>query len=152
MTRKADFNAEEWSTLMEGPLLAGMRVLTAARGGLIRESLAMGEFYARAHQTHGEGGLLDDLVASPPTLDPSRLPVDAELGAAMTKRLGEALGVLERKATPEELATYKRFVISIGEAVADGHREGGVLGIGGERVSEPERQALDQIRAVLQLS
>ena len=36
MTKKADFNADEWSTIAEGPLLAGMRVVTASRGGTIR--------------------------------------------------------------------------------------------------------------------
>ena len=149
MTRKASFNAEEWSTLQEGPLLAGMRVLTSGKGGLIRESLAMGEVYARARRKDGDTGLLDDLVAPPPALDPSLLPADADLGVVMTQRLGEALAVLESKATPDEVAAYKRFVLSIGEAVAGAHREGGILGLGGDRVSEPERLALNEIRGVL---
>lgn len=42
MTPRADFNAEEWSTVVDGPLCAGMRVISADRGGTLRESLAMG--------------------------------------------------------------------------------------------------------------
>lgn len=42
MTKKADFNADEWAKVVEGPLLAGMQVITADRGGTIRESMAMG--------------------------------------------------------------------------------------------------------------
>ena len=42
MTKKADFNAEEWSVVVEGPVVAGMWVIAADRGGSIRESLAMG--------------------------------------------------------------------------------------------------------------
>src|SRR3954464_1796297 len=70
MTRKADFNAEEWSTVAEGPLYAGLRVIAASRGGTVRESLAMGRVYKDARTQHGESELLDELVASPPTLDP----------------------------------------------------------------------------------
>ncbi len=66
MTKKADFNAEEWSKVVEGPLLAGIRVITADRGGTIRESLAMGQVYAHARQQQGASELLDELVATPP--------------------------------------------------------------------------------------
>ena len=40
MTRKAEFNADEWSTVVDGPLYAGMRVISADRGGTLRETLA----------------------------------------------------------------------------------------------------------------
>jgi len=51
MTRKADFNAEEWSTIVDGPLYAGMRVVSADRGGTLRESLAMGRATKRRAST-----------------------------------------------------------------------------------------------------
>lgn len=70
MTKKADFNAEEWSAIVEGPLMAGMRVIVADRGGTIRESLAMGKLYAQARQQQGDSELLEELVSSPPQLDP----------------------------------------------------------------------------------
>jgi hypothetical protein len=149
MTNKADFNAEEWSTVVEGPLLAGMRVVTADRGGTIRESLAMGQVYAHARQRHGDSELLDQLVASPPSMDQERLRSAGDVGAASTQRLREALGVLEQKATPEEVEAYKRFVVSVAEAVAKAHKEGGFAGIGGKEVSESEQAALDEIAATL---
>ena len=46
MTTKADFNADEWSTIVEAPVLASMHVVGAGRGGTIRESLAIGRVYA----------------------------------------------------------------------------------------------------------
>jgi hypothetical protein len=61
MTPKADFNAEEWSTVVHGPLYAGMRVISADRGGTLRESLAMGRVYQGARVHHGESELLDEL-------------------------------------------------------------------------------------------
>jgi hypothetical protein len=149
MTKKADFNAEEWSTVVEGPLLAGMRVITAHRGGTIRESLAMGQVYAQARQRHGESDLLDDLVSSPPALDQERVRAAGDVGVASTERLREALTILEQKASPEELEAYKRLVVGVAEAAAKAHKEGGFIGIGGKQVSESEKAALDEIQATL---
>ena len=71
MTKKADFNAEEWTTVVEVPLLAGLRVVAAERGGTIRESLAMGKVYAEARRQQGQSELLDDLAATPPAVPPA---------------------------------------------------------------------------------
>jgi hypothetical protein len=116
MTRKAEFNAEEWSSIVEGPVLAGMRVAMAARGGTIRESLAMGETYARARREHGQSDLLDDIVSAPPAMDPSRLPSRDDVGRVTAQRLREAVALLEGKASPEEVDAYKRFVMTLAEA------------------------------------
>jgi hypothetical protein len=152
MTKKADFNAEEWSTIVEGPLLAGMRVITAGRGGTIRESMAMGKVYAHARQQHGESELLDDLVAAPPAMEPGRLGSDGDISAVTKERLREAVQLLEQKASPEEVESYKRFVRSVAEAAANAHEEGGFLGVGGQQVSETEQAALDEVAATLQVS
>ena len=37
MTKKADFNAEEWAAVAEAPVLAGMRLVAASRRGTIRD-------------------------------------------------------------------------------------------------------------------
>lgn len=49
MTTKASFNAEEWATIAEAPILAGMRVAAAERGGTLRETLAVGRVSGSAH-------------------------------------------------------------------------------------------------------
>src|SRR4051794_27958740 len=108
MTRKADFNAEEWSTVAEGPLYAGLRVIAASRGGTVRESLAMGRVYKDARTKHGESELLDELVASPPTIDPQKVQQSGgDVTQAAMERLREADSTLEAKATPEELDAYR---------------------------------------------
>ena len=150
MTKKADFNADEWSTIVEGPLLAGMRVVTAGRGGTIRESLAMGQTYAKARQQHGDSELLDDLVTAPPAMDPNRVRPAGDLGRASTEGLRHAVQLLQQKASPEEVEGYKRFVVSVAEAAAGAHREGGFLGVGGKPVSDTEQAALDEIAAALE--
>jgi len=149
MTTKADFNAEEWSTIVEAPLLAGLRVVAADRGGTIRESVAMGKVYQEARQGDGESELLDEIAASPQGLDQERLRASGDLAAAATERLREAVATLEQKASPEEVEAYRRFAFSVAEAAAKAHKEGGFIGIGGKQVSEREQAALDEIAATL---
>jgi hypothetical protein len=152
MTQKSDFNAEEWSTLVEAPVLAGLRVVTAGRGGTIKESIAMGKVYAQARQQHGDSELLDQLVASPPAMDPSRLASGAgDVAQTSTTRLQEAVRVLDQKGTPQDVEAYKRFVLGLAQTVAEAHSEGGFAGIGGKPVSDEERAALDELAATLQL-
>lgn len=149
MTNKADFNADEWAKVVEGPLLAGMKVIAADRGGTIRESLAMGQVYAQARQQQGGGELLDALVSSPPALDPARMRSAGEVGQASSEGLGEAIRVLQQKASPEEVDAYKAFVRGVAGTVARAHKEGGFLGVGGKEVSPEEQAALDEIEATL---
>ena len=150
MTKKADFNAEEWSVVVEGPVFAGMRVVAADRGGTIRESLAMGRVYTEARKQHGDSELLDALVNSQPSIDSSRAEAEGgDLARLTQERLGEAMRILEEKATPEEVDAYKRFVMTVAQAAASAHKEGGFLGIGGKQVSEAEEKALDEISVTL---
>ena len=149
VTKKADFNADEWSKLVEGPLLAGMRVITADRGGTIRESLAMGKVYTQARQEQGGSDLLDELVASPPTMDPARMRSAGEINQAVAEGLREAVRLLEQKASPEDVEAYKSFVRAVADTVARAHKEGGFLGVGGKEVSPEEQAAVDEIESVL---
>ena len=153
MTRKADFNAEEWSTVVEGPVYAGLRVISAHKGGSLRESMAVGRVYQDARAQQGESQLLDELVASPPSVDQTRVK-EAGGGAqaiaeVFEERLRAAMQILEEKGTPEEVDAYKKFVMTVGQAAASAHKEGGFLGIGGQRVSDAENKALDEISLAL---
>jgi hypothetical protein len=150
MTRKADFNAEEWSTVVDGPLYAGMRVISADRGGTLRESLAMSRAYQDARQNHGESELLDELVKSPPSIDPERVrAAGGDIATVVAQQLRAAMGILEAKATTAEVDDYKRFVMTVAQAVASAHKEGGFLGIGGRQISDAENEALDGISVAL---
>lgn len=151
MTRKAEFNADEWSTIVEAPLLAGMRIVAAQRGGAIRESLAMGQAYQEARQETEKSELLDELVSSPPAMSPGQVGTGAELESLSEERLREAVRLLEEKASADEVDAYKRFVLTLAEAAARAHREGGFLGVGGKQVSDKEQAALDEIAGVLAL-
>ena len=149
MTAKADFNAEEWSTVVETPVLAGMRVVTAGRGGRIRESIAIAKVYAAAREAHGQSELLDAIVSSPPAVDAQGVKGAGDLATASNDRLREALRILADKAAVDEESAYKRFVLAVATAAAEAHKEGGFIGIGGKRISDEEQVALDEIEAIL---
>lgn len=143
MTGKADFTEAEWELVLEGPPTAGTIVVTAQRGGTFRETLAMAKAYAEARGQHGESELLDEIVSARPQIDHTRHRSFDELEQHGLQRLRDAVELLERKATAEEVEGYRRFVLAVAEKVANAHREGG------EAVSEAERAAIDKVAAAL---
>jgi hypothetical protein len=150
MTRKADFNAEEWSLVLEGPPVAGMIVMVAHRGGSFREAISMGKAYQEA-QKDRSAELIGEIVSSRPEFDRNRYKSPEELRERGLTRIREAVNLLESKATPEEVEEYKQFVRDVANTVANAKKEGGVLGIGGQRVSEEEKKALDEIAQTLEV-
>jgi hypothetical protein len=144
LTGKSDFTEEEWKAVLEGPPSAGVLVATAQRGGSFRESLSMAKAYVEARQRHGGSELLDEITAARPEIDHTRFATVGELKQHCLQNISDALGVLGAKATPDEVDDYKGFVKSLAERVAEAHREG-PLGLSGERVSDAEREALEEI-------
>ena len=143
MTTKAAFSPEEWTVVLEGPPTAGLIVVTAARGGSIRETIAMSKAYAHALAQHGASELLDEIVAAKPQMDHTRYHSAQELRDAGLARLREAVTVLGGKAAPEEVEDYRRFVHALADQVAAAHREDG------QNVSPAEAEAIQQIDAAL---
>jgi hypothetical protein len=152
MTEKAEFNAEEWSTILQGPPTAGMIVVTAEKGGTIRESIGIAKAYAEAAKEHEGPGLVQEIVSARPEVDKERYKTAEALRSAGMERVQEAVKVLEGKAEPDEVEAYKRFILKVAETAAKAHKEGGFLGIGGTEVSEKEQAALDEIASALGLS
>ena len=143
MTTKADFTAQEWDVVLEGPPSAGMIVITAQRGGTFRETFSMARAYAEARQHHGQSELLDEIVAAKPEIDRTRYGSPAELSDHALQHIRDAVALLEAKAEPAELAEYRSFVVSLAERVARAHSEGE------EPVSENERSAIEAIQGAL---
>ena len=143
MTGKAHFTQDEWHVVLEGPPSAGMIIVTAQRGGTFRETIAIAKAYLEARQQHGESELLDEIVSAKPETDHTRYRSVEELKEHGLQHLRDAVALLERKATAEELDDYKRFVLNLADKVASAHREDG------ERVSPAEQAAIEEIAASL---
>ena len=151
MTTKSEFNAEEWDRVSQAPALAALMVMVADRGGVIRESIALGKAYAEARRDGGSE-LVQALVESPPRLNPADMGPADELRTALPQRVDEALRVVEEKATPEETQEYRDFILRVADVVAHAAKEGGVLGIGGKEVSAEEQAVLDELSGKLTAS
>ena len=143
MTGKADFTPEEWHTVLEAPVSAGLMVVTAHRGGTFRESFALAKAYSEAREHHGTSALLDEIVASKPERDKTHHHSHEEVKAAAVKHLEDAIAILGQKAAAEDVEAYRQFVLTLAEKVAHAHREHG------QEVSPEEQQALDEIAAAL---
>ena len=143
MMTKDAFTPEEWKVVLEGPPTAGMIVITAARGGMWRETIAMSKAYAEARSQHGESELLDEIVAAKPEVDHTRYHSPEELKDQGLGHLREAVALLESKASPAERDDYRHFVLTLASRVAAAHKEGG------QQVSPAESAAIEEITAAL---
>jgi hypothetical protein len=143
MTTKSDFSTEEWQLILEAPPSAGMIVVTAQRGGTLRETIAMAKAYVEARKEHGESQLLDEIVAAKPERDHTRYHSPEELREHGLQHIRDSVALLEGKATPVEVDEYRRFIVSLAHAVASAHREHG------HEVSEAEQAAINEITVAL---
>jgi hypothetical protein len=148
MTGKADFTEEEWKLVLEAPPSAGLIVIASDRGGSIRETFSMAKAYGEARQQHGESELLDEIASAKPEMDHTRYHSPEELKEACLKHLRDAIALLKEKATDEEVEEYRKFIVGLADRVAEARKEG-FLGLSGERVSDDERAAIDEIEAAL---
>jgi hypothetical protein len=143
MTTKAAFSPEQWETVLEGPPSAGMIVATAARGGTIRETIALSKAYIEARSQHGGSELLDEIVAAKPQIDHTKFHSAEELRDHGLEHIHEAVTLLGTKATADELDGYRQFVLALANKVAAAHREEG------RGASPAETEAIEQIATAL---
>jgi hypothetical protein len=147
MATKADFTAVEWDTIVQAPALAALRVISAQRGGTIRESMQVAKVYNEAREQHG-GELIGEIAKSAPTIDRSQFSSPEDLAAQTPERIRAAIELLESK-SPDDVDAYRQFTLTVAQRAAEADKSGGVLGIGGERVSDSERAALGEVAEAL---
>ena len=141
MGTKDNFSAEEWEAISDGPVFAGLMVITASKGGTIRETFSLAKAWAEARQRQGDSELLDAVVAEKPKLD-EKPGSSIELHNTGIQLLGQAVNAIESKA-PDELSAYQAFVTGLADRIAEAHEEQG------EKVSAGERSVLDDIATAI---
>src|SRR6185503_6032285 len=100
---------------------------------------SMAKAYTEARKHHGASQLLDDDVSEKPQIDRSRVSSQEELRANLLGHVRDAVALLEQKATPEELAEYRGFIMKVANRVAEAHR------VCVKEVGAPESQAIAEI-------
>ena len=146
MTTKADYTDEEWVALRRAPLVAGLAVSLADPGGpieLTKETLAVLKV-ARTPPSQDE---LLVAVAQDTEVRTQGKTLDLEIrGRTARKQVVEELAsvnaILTAKATPEEAASFRLWLVQAAAGAAEAAREGGFLGIGAVRVSKGDTRCL----------
>jgi len=165
------YTEDELALLATTPQLIGSAVASTGNSGLIgtgKELFATASTVMKGVETFPNNVLLKQLV---PDASANRQQAIDQMkkfrdwGLARLKQKGVDSGekvsalaiedcktvaaLLAAKATPQEAKEYRRWVFSVAQNVANAASEGGFLGFGGERVSDPEKQLIAKIRDAL---
>ena len=159
MTSKTDFTDEEWTRLKLAPFVAGLAISLADPGGPIE---AVKETAATLRTVQGaQGGERGELVAAiarevaadasqrKNPLSGFKPSKGAAAGVEILDELGAVNGIVSEKATAEEAAAVRDWLLAAAQEAANAAKEGGFLGFHAERVSQGEQDMLDRLGRVL---
>jgi hypothetical protein len=158
MTSRADFTDAEWQRLGRAPLLVGAAVSMADPGGPIdalKETTAALQTVVAAAQSGDRGPFVQAVAADVAERARRRespmgdfRPDRARARDQILDELRAVNALLEDKAAPDETAAFREWLKAAAQSTALAAKEGGLLGFGGERVSEDEQQMLEQLGAI----
>jgi hypothetical protein len=163
MADKSSFTKEEWTLLLESPMMAGMAVTAADPSGLwglLKESFAGGNALAKALSDPGTNPLVKALASDFSTSEARSAARDglkakfansqpADVKTKSIEVLCQVSAVLTAKA-PGDAAAFKSWLRQISQNTAEAASEGGgLLGLGGVQVSEAEKATLADISKAL---
>jgi hypothetical protein len=156
MTTKADYTEEEWEALRRAPMVAALAVSFADPGGpieLTKESMAARRAVA---DPPGDEQLLialsQDAMAHAKETADLKHALDLKASTVreqISDELRRVNGIVSDKATPDEAAAFREWLVTAAQDAADAAKEGGFLGIGAVRVSEGEERMLATLREIL---
>lgn len=159
MTTKADFSDEEWARLERAPFVAGLSISLADPGGpieAVKESMATIKTVIETAETGGQGELVDAVAKSVAEKAKQRQnplgdfkPKGALAGEQILEELRAVNELVTEKATPEEAAAFREWLLTAAKQSAEAAKEGGFLGFKAERVSEGEQTMLDKLGEAL---
>ncbi len=162
MTVKTDFTPEEWKQLLQAPGAAGIYIMMSDPSfviGSMKEALAVSGSILQKGKQGGNSELLAALLGEfkeREMVKQAQLKFEEKNVDAVKKKtidvLKRAAGILDEKATPEEAAEIKAWLYDVSVKAANAAKEGGFLGFGGERVSENEKAALQEIAGLLDIT
>jgi len=158
MSNQSNYTTEEWKTITNAPILAGLLVSVSDMSGpigMLKEAVSVIKSVTEtAGSTSQEliKSVAESIKSSGGKPEITDLPKDRNaLGAALIDRIKLAVGVVARK-SPQEADEYKRWILSLARKTAEASKEGGFLGIGGTLVSDEESSALNTLANELGMS
>jgi len=159
MASKSDFTSEEWKMIVAAAPMVGLAVTCASPNGpwgVLKEMLSMGMAMAEMLQKGSSNPLIADLTADLKARQTKPEPPQGIKDPEQAKELAlnhirAVNDLVNFKAKGDEADEFKRWLLAIGQRVAEASNEGGIFGFGGERVSDAEKNVLRQIAFALDL-
>jgi len=162
MATKQNFTSEEWTKILQSPMLAGMAVSAAEPSGLwgaLKEAIASGSALAAAKSDASTNALIKAVVADFETSEGRSSIQDAlrksfadanpaDVVQRSLSTLGDVSRLLDAK-SPQDAEAFKAWLRGISQRVAEASKEGGFLGFGGVQVSDAEKATLADINKTL---
>jgi hypothetical protein len=162
MVNKQNFTPEEWTKVLESPMLAGMAVSVAEPSGLLgmlKEAFASSSALAAAKLDASTNELIKAVVSDFETSE-GRSAIQealrkrfagakpADVVQRSLDNLRDVSAILNAKA-PGDVIAFKDWLRAISQKVAEASAEGGFLGFGGVQVSDAEKATLADIGKAL---
>jgi hypothetical protein len=153
MTTKSDFTDEEWTRVLRAPFVAGMAISLADPGGPIEMSKETMTTMKAATNPPSREQLLTEIALDIQSMTQQRQsPISGfkpQAAQQILDELGAVSEIVNSKATAEEAAAFKQWLLTTAQAAADAAKEGGFMGFGAVQVSEGEQKMLDQLRTTI---
>jgi hypothetical protein len=157
MTTKSDFTEEEWVRVRRAPLVAGMAISLADPGGPIELAKETTASLKSATNPPSREQLLADIALDLQAMAQSRQnPLtefkptkESDPRQQILEELRAVTEIVSAKATAEETAAFKQWLLTTSQAAADAAKEGGFMGFGAEQVSQGEKDMMSQVRATI---
>ncbi|WP_065754011.1 hypothetical protein [Bradyrhizobium paxllaeri] len=162
MADKTNFTKDEWTLLLESPMIAGMAITAAEPSGLwglLKESFAGGAALTEAASSAGTNALVKSVVTDFASSEGRSAARDglkakfvnskpAEMKGKCIDELRQVSALLAAKA-PGDAAEFKNWLRQISKSTAEAASEGGGLFSAGVKVSDAEKATLGEISNAL---
>lgn len=157
MTTKNDFSPEDWARIVRAPLVAGLAISLADKGGPIEAAKESMAALKSATNPPTREQLLTDVALDIQSqtqqrhnpLSGFRPTAGSPPGDQVLAELHDVHSIVAGTATREETAAFGEWLVVAAQAAATAAKEGGFLGFHAERVSEREEAMLDRVRATV---
>jgi hypothetical protein len=159
MTTRADFSEDDWSRIVRAPFVAGLAISLADPGGPIEAAKeSMATLKSATSPPSREQLVTEVALDIQAEIQQKRNPLTgyrptsegtAPTGEQVLVELAAVHEIVAARATPDEVAAFADWLVATAQAAASAAKEGGFLGFHAERVSEGEKEMLDEVRAAV---
>lgn len=170
MSIKDNFSEDEWFLLSSTPAMIGAAMSAAAPSGVIgtvKEMTASMRGSVQGVADYPDSELIAALLEKADNWEDAKEKISdyrekakSRLEAAQIKSREQlqqtvladcaaAARLVDEKCNESDARIYKEWAVKIANKVAEAAKEGGILGFGGERISESESVLIQQIEQAL---